>query len=83
MMYTFYILESLKNGRYYIGSTENIQERLAKHNRGEVKSTKSYCPWKLVYSEPFPTRGEAHSRELQVKSWKKRLAIEKLIGSIV
>ncbi|MBI2278984.1 MAG: GIY-YIG nuclease family protein [Candidatus Brennerbacteria bacterium] len=77
------MLESLKNQRYYVGSTEGIKKRLAKHNRGEVKSTKVHRPWKVVYTESFPTRQEARRRELRVKSWKKREAIERLIGPIV
>lgn len=83
MEYTLYILQSTKNGRYYVGSTEDIKKRLVKHNNGEVKSTKAYRPWKIVYSESFVTREEAYRRELQVKSWRKREAIEKLIGPIV
>lgn len=83
MEYTFYILRSLKNNRYYVGSTENIKERLAKHNRGEVKSTKAGRPWKVIYGEAFDTRQKARRRELQVKLWKSREAVERLIGPIV
>ncbi len=55
------------------------------HNAGRVLSTRAYLPWKLIYSEDFLTKEEAFSRELQIKSWKKRTAIEKLInkGAIV
>ncbi|MFH1193162.1 MAG: GIY-YIG nuclease family protein [Candidatus Jorgensenbacteria bacterium] len=83
MKYIFYILKSLKNGNFYIGSTEDINKRLAKHNHGEVKSTKAYRPWTMVHTESFSTRQEARRRELRVKSWKKRSALEKLIGPIV
>lgn len=83
MEYTFYILRSLKNNRYYVGSTGNIKERLAKHNRGEVKSTKAGRPWKAIYREVFDTRQKARRRELQVKLWKSREAVERLIGPIV
>ncbi|MFH1192845.1 MAG: GIY-YIG nuclease family protein [Candidatus Jorgensenbacteria bacterium] len=83
MKHIFYILQSLKSNRYYLGSTEDIEKRLAKHNKGEVKSTKAYRPWKVVYVESFATRQEARRRELQIKSWKKREAIERLIGPIV
>ncbi|MEK7513181.1 MAG: GIY-YIG nuclease family protein [Patescibacteria group bacterium] len=83
MEYTFYVLKSERNRRYYIGSAENISERVAKHNRGEVQSTRAHRPWKVVYTEELPTRQEARQRELQVKSWKSRKAIERLIGPIV
>jgi putative endonuclease len=78
-MYYCYILQSILNGRYYVGSTDNTQERLKRHNNGLVKSTKPYLPWKLSYYECFTTRSEATRREYQIKSWKKRIMIEKLI----
>jgi len=43
-MYYTYILTSKKNGRHYYGSTQNLSERLKKHNSGKVKSTKGYRP---------------------------------------
>jgi predicted GIY-YIG superfamily endonuclease len=35
-----YILKSLYEGRYYYGSTSNIDNRLKQHNYGKVKTTK-------------------------------------------
>lgn len=78
-MFYCYILESIKNGAYYIGSYENIKVRLEKHNKGLVPSTKRYLSWKLIYTEEFKTLKEARKRELQIKSWKSRKAVEKLI----
>ena len=83
MNYFVYILKSSINNDIYIGSTENIEKRLAKHNRGEVQSTKAYRPWEMMQVEIFPSRQEARKRELRIKSWKSRKAIEKLIGPIV
>jgi len=79
-MYKMYILQSLVNLRYYIGSTENFDERLKRHNGGRVKSTKSGKPWKLVYSEKFPTKSEAYKREMEVKSYKGGIKFKKLLG---
>ena len=78
-MFHFYILKSLTSAKYYIGSSGNIGKRLKFHNLGKVQSTKHDRPWKLVYSESFKSLREARIRELQVKNWKSRLAIEKLI----
>ena len=80
MFYT-YILNSIKNGRYYIGSCEGITKRLNRHNSGLVRSTKFYLPWKIVYTEEYKTLSEARKREYQIKGWKKREAIERLIKS--
>lgn len=83
MTYILYILKSDRNGRCYVGSTGNVTRRLAEHNRGKVKSTRAYVPWGVVYTETFRSLSEARKRELQIKSWKSRKAIEKLTGPIV
>ncbi len=77
-MYYAYILQS-RNGSYYIGSCMDIKKRLSLHNSGSVKSTKRYMPWNLVYSEIFDTLIDARKRELSIKKWKSRYAIEELI----
>ena len=78
-MFLTYILKSENNSSYYIGSSGDIDKRISLHNKGLVKSTKRYIPWKLVYSEKYKTLLEATKRELKIKSWKKRDMIEKLI----
>lgn len=81
--YYIYILQSQLNNRYYIGSTNNIERRLKDHNSGKVFSTKPFIPWMLKYQEGFKSLAEARQREFQIKSWKKRLAIEKLINASI
>ncbi|PIR41656.1 MAG: endonuclease [Candidatus Yanofskybacteria bacterium CG10_big_fil_rev_8_21_14_0_10_46_23] len=77
-MYYTYVLKSLKNNKFYIGITNNLSRRLSLHNKGRVKSTKSYAPWEVYYFEYFNTRKQAVSREKIIKSWKSREMIEKL-----
>ncbi len=67
MMFFLYILRSNKENWHYIGSTSDLNKRIAKHNAGDVKSTKSYRPLKLVYSETFLTNSEARKREIFLK----------------
>lgn len=78
-MYNVYIL-NLKDNSYYIGSTGNLKQRLKEHAQERVKSTKNKLPFKLIYIENFVTRGLAQKREYQIKKWKSRTAIEKLIN---
>ena len=78
MFYT-YILHSEKSGRYYIGHTESLNERLNRHNSGKVTATKNKGPWSIKYYETYPTKAEANSRELYIKSMKSRVYIDKLI----
>ena len=79
MSYHIYILQSEKTGKYYVGSTNNVTERFEQHNKGRVHSTKSGKPWRMIYSEKFDTLSEARKRELQIKNWKSRSAIERLM----
>ena len=78
-MFYIYIIKSDKDGSYYIGSCKDIKKRLAQHNCGLVKSTKKGVPWSLAYQEIYQELKDARRRELQIKSWKKRGAIERLI----
>ena len=81
MKYYVYILQSEKNGRYYIGSTDDLFRRLQDHNWSRTPSTKSGIPWKIVYSEEFTTRSDAMKREYEIKAKKSRKYIEYLISS--
>jgi len=78
-MFYCYILKSSLNNSYYIGSCEKIAKRIKLHNGKLVPSTKRYTPWTLVYKEKFDTLSQARKRELQIKSWKSRVATERLI----
>ena len=80
MAFFTYILQSQKDGRYYIGSTQSIEERLKRHNAGKERYTSRGIPWQLVYWEQFETRSEAYKREMVIKEKKSRAFIERLIS---
>ena len=82
MAYYVYILQSLSDGRYYIGSTENVDARLAYHNSGRQRSTHSRVPFRLVLYETFPEKSMALKRERQIKSWKGGSAFKRLLEGI-
>jgi putative endonuclease len=67
-MYYSYILKSLKDGRYYYGSTKDVQARLLKHNTGQVRSTKGRLPFVLHFVEEHLNRSLAFNREMFYKS---------------
>jgi putative endonuclease len=79
-VFSVYILKSSVTDKYYIGQTSDIDKRLLYHNSGYSKSTKAVIPWKLVYSENFDTRQQAMNREAELKKYKGRVMIEKIIG---
>ena len=68
--------------QYYVGQTENIAERLYRHNNSGSKSTKKVNDWQLKYSEMYVSRSEAVKRETAIKKMKSRKYIEGLIGSV-
>ena len=64
-----YILECA-DGSYYVGSTTNLETRLAQHNTGYYGGcTAQRRPVELVWSAEFPTEHEAFLRERQIKGW--------------
>ena len=67
-MYKVYILQSLKDKRTYVGYTKDFEERLKKHNSGQVRSTKYRTPFKILFTESFDNIKDAKSRELWWKS---------------
>jgi putative endonuclease len=67
-MYYAYILKSEKDLKYYYGSTKNLENRLAKHNKGDVRATRGRRLLVIHYFEVFDTRKEAYNRELFFKS---------------
>ncbi len=70
--YFTYILQN-PQGRFYIGQTDNLELRLANHNRSDDtqgKFTRKNGPWKLVWSETHTTRSQAVKREREIKGWK-------------
>jgi hypothetical protein len=48
-MYDVYIPVSRKIGRFYVGSTDDVERRLFQHNAGYSKSTRHGVPWRLVH----------------------------------
>ncbi len=72
-MYYLYILRTSSN-TLYTGQTNNLKRRLQEHKKKTGKSAKyiRYFPsFDLVYKEMYPTRKEAMSREIELKSWPK------------
>ena len=82
-MYFVYLLKSQKDGKFYIGHTQNLEERLAYHNTGRSKYTRSRGPWTLMAFKTFESRGQAMSEERRIKKLKNRTAILKAFNPIV
>lgn len=69
MFHYVYLLQSQSDpSRYYTGLTTNLEERLAKHNRGEVPSTAGHRPWSVDVAIAFREREKAAAFERYLKS---------------
>ena len=82
MSYYVYILKSLKDHKFYIGSTSDIAARLYFHNAGFQRSTRHRIPFILVYQELFMSKASALQREKQIKSFKGGEAFKKLLRDV-
>ena len=77
-MFHVYVLRSDKTGRRYIGSCENMIQRLEQHNSGAAKATRHGIPWTLIHSESFSTRVEAVRKERYFKTGRGRDELNRL-----
>jgi len=78
-MWYFYIIYSQSRDHYYVGHSGDVRERLRRHNSNHKGFTGKAGDWELVYTETYTSKKEAYIRERQVKGWKSRKAIERLI----
>ena len=78
-MFSVYIIYSNSLDRYYVGHSSDVCVRLNQHNGGYSKYISKASDWELRYTEQFPSREEAHKRELEIKRKKSRKYIEWLV----
>lgn len=67
MWHYTYILEN-QRGYQYVGLTDDLDDRLLRHNRGEIPSTARYRPWHIANFTAFPQREQASDYEIYLKS---------------
>jgi len=79
MKFYIYILRSEVDNIRYVGSGENVEERLRRHNKGDCQFTKGHRPWKIVYQEEYNTRGEAVKREKFLKTGQGRKLLDNIL----
>jgi len=66
--YYVYILQSADGSRFYVGLTQNLTERLRKHNAGEVPHTAKFKPWLIKTAIAFRDRHRGAAFEHYLKS---------------
>ncbi|MFN5170530.1 MAG: GIY-YIG nuclease family protein [Cyclobacteriaceae bacterium] len=75
MDFSVYILQSERDGSFYIGQTSDLADRLRRHNLGLEKYTSRKAPWRLYWTQRVATRSEAIRLERKIKNFKSRARI--------
>jgi len=81
MPYAIYILQSLLDQSFYVGSSADPFDRLEKHNRPHMGYTASRQPWKLVFVQWLPDKTQALKLERIVKAKKSKQFLQNMILS--
>jgi predicted GIY-YIG superfamily endonuclease len=77
-MRTVYILKC-SDETYYVGCTNDINDRLSRHEKGDIKYTSSRLPIKVVHQSVFFDKYKAYEFEKYLKSGSGRaFAIKRL-----
>ncbi len=79
-MFYLYILISETSGRLYIGQTNDLEDRISRHNSNQNLATKNKGPWKLLFQKQFELRSQAVQLEKKLKSWKNPAKIKQWIS---
>ncbi|MCR4328504.1 MAG: GIY-YIG nuclease family protein [Patescibacteria group bacterium] len=75
-MHFVYILKCADTFNY-VGCTNNIEDRLERHSKGQVEATKSRLPIELVSYVAFENKYKAYEFEKYLKSGSGRAFIKK------
>jgi putative endonuclease len=80
-MYYTYVLQSLKDGQFYVGFTENLKLRFERHSKGSVESTRQRRPLKLIYYEACVDIEDAMRREKYFKTYHGKMFLKRRLKS--
>jgi predicted GIY-YIG superfamily endonuclease len=72
-----YILENHDSEHFYVGMTNDLRARLAKHNAGEVPHTSKFGPWDIKTYVAFRDEKQAIAFEQYLKSASGRVVAKK------
>ena len=67
-MYFTYVLQSKKDGKFYVGFTKNLRNRITLHDSGKVRATSGRRPLSLIYYEACLSEVDAVQREQYLKT---------------
>jgi len=77
--YYVYVLQSKNQNFIYVGYTTDLQERFLLHNKGQVKSTKKFYPFELIFYEAYCNKKDAKRREKYFKTTKGKTTLRTML----
>ena len=66
--YTYILSSESHPDRHYVGSTSDLNLRLAAHNSGKVSHTSKFKPWRVETAIAFHSKEKATAFECYLKS---------------
>ena len=78
LMAVVYFLRG-RNGRFYIGSTNNLGRRLTEHQAGKSAYTSKNLPVELIFQQEYKNLSTARKIEYKIKQLKRKDIIEKIV----
>lgn len=82
-MFYVYILFSKKDGKFYVGFTNNLKRRTKEHYDGLVISTSKRRPLILVMYEAYSVEEDAKAREKFFKTTKGKMQLRKQLKAFL
>jgi len=73
-----YILRD-QRGKFYVGSTSDIERRIKQHFSGHTQTTRNMKELKLIFSQEYESLEIARRIERKIKKLKRKDYIEKMI----
>jgi len=66
VVYRVYVIQS-REGRFYIGLSDDVVRKVKQHNRGQSRWTKGRGPWKIVWQSEELSLTDARKLENRLK----------------
>ena len=66
--YVYILIDTTTETHHYVGSTQDLQSRLAKHNAGGVPHTSKFKPWRIQTAIAFDSKEKAFAFEDYLKT---------------
>ena len=79
MYYYVYVLQSKSHDFIYVGYTIDLPKRFQLHNKGQVKSTKKFSPFELIFYEAYRNKKDAKRREKYFKTTRGKTTLKTML----